>query len=80
MSFNFLMQSPRRAALHAPLGVLNALLLNSEPAIGWALLVLFLAYEVNEDWRITDEAFKDIQGHLAGLAIAGAVVLILGAL
>ena len=36
----------------------------------------FILYEITEDWRINDQAYRDIQGFVIGLG-AGAVVQVL---
>ena len=55
-----------RILLHIPHGVLAVLLK------GWkslAFTAAFLVYELNQDKHEKDEAFKDIYGFLAGMAI-----------
>lgn len=61
----------QRCLLHIPVGIMNTILYRFDPHLGWALLVGFMIYELNEDWRITDDAFKDIQGWLFGLSLTG---------
>ena len=52
-----------RAGLHAPLGALAARL-GDIPAV--LIVVLFLAYEITEDWRIRDHAYIDIKSFMGG--------------
>jgi hypothetical protein len=52
-----------RAVLHTPLGALAAYL-GGTPAV--LIVVLFLAYEITEDWRIHDHAFIDIKSFMVG--------------
>ena len=52
-----------RAVLHTPLGAAAAYL-GGEGAV--LIIVLFLAYEVTEDWRIHDHAFIDIKSFMVG--------------
>ena len=40
------------------------------------LFASFVLYEITEDWRINDWAYRDIQGFLIGLG-AGAVAMVL---
>ncbi|MBM3156450.1 MAG: hypothetical protein FJ004_04110 [Chloroflexi bacterium] len=52
-----------RAGLHAPLGALAAYL-GDVPQV--VLVILFLAYEISEDWRIKDHAYIDIKSFMVG--------------
>lgn len=52
-----------RAALHAPLGAIAAYLGDVPQAL---IVVLFLAYEISEDWRIKDHAYVDIKSFMVG--------------
>jgi len=65
----------KRVLLHIPLGLLTVLF---GYYIGWWLAVIFavgfLVYEVDEDWHISDEAYKDVKGFIWGLGIMGVVV------
>jgi len=58
-----------RALLHLPVGAFNAWLLTESPAAGAIFFVGFLVYELNEDWRIRDHAWKDLKGWLWGFAL-----------
>ena len=40
--------------------------------------ILFLAYEVDEDWHISDEAFHDILEFMVGFFVAVAGLIIWG--
>ena len=65
-----------RNAAHYLVGILTAV--SSE--VNWVLTlvgaILFLAYEVDEDWHISDQAFHDILEACIGfyVAIAGLIV------
>lgn len=69
----------KRALLHFPVGVGTILVSHYAPegmegAIILALVAGFVVYEIMEAMSLRDQAFKDIQGWLAGL-FAGAVVV-----
>jgi len=57
-----------RCLLHVPAGTFNAWLFVWSAHLGWAFLVVFLIYELSEDWRIKDKAYIDIIGWLWGFA------------
>lgn len=66
---------PMREGIHFLVGLLNAfLILSPGPFEIAAVLVFlgFLAYEITEGLRIRDWAYRDIGGHLIGLAIGTA--------
>ncbi len=67
----------KRVLLHVPCGLIFwALLYVAWPAaILW--LLGFFVYELNQDWHISDDAFKDIKGALYGLGIPGVVLFVL---
>lgn len=67
----------RRLWLHVPGGLLNGLLLIFTPWLGVGFLVGFLVYEVWQCVRISNEAHRDILGHIVGLGIIGGIWLIL---
>jgi len=52
-----------RAGLHTPLGALAAYL-GDVPQV--VIVILFLAYEITEDWRIKDHAYLDIKSFMVG--------------
>jgi len=61
-------KSIARCLQHAPVGAFNAWLFIWGIHLGWAFLIVFLIYELNEDWRIKDKAYIDIFGWLWGFA------------
>ena len=63
-----------RAAIHIPVGLLNiaATLVHWSAALVFCLS--FLAYELNEDRHIKDQAWYDLTGYLIG---QGAMILYL---
>ena len=58
-----------RCLIHIPVGVLNAFLFSQNVHIGWAFLIVFMIYEVTEDWRLKDHAYIDIFGWLVGFPV-----------
>lgn len=66
-----------RVLLHVPIGAFNAWLFWHVPQVGVIFFVGFLIYELNEDWRIRDQAWRDIKGYLWGLAIAAVFLILL---
>ena len=61
-------KSIARCLMHIPVGIFNAWLFIWGAHIGWAFLMVFMVYELNEDWRIKDNAYIDIIGWLWGFA------------
>ena len=63
------MNKVNRALLHIPVGIFNVF----AGFVAWPFSLVFaagfLAYEVNEDWRLKDNAYIDIFGYLIGLVI-----------
>lgn len=57
-----------RCALHIPVGAFNAWLISDEKVAGVLFCNMFIIYELNEDWHIKDNAWKDIFGWLCGFA------------
>ena len=55
-------------------GFLAALIVLSQPILTILLTALFLVYELNEDWYLTDEAFKDIREYMVGSFVAALVI------
>jgi hypothetical protein len=66
-----------RLLLHVPVGGFNAWLICREPAAGVIFFLGFVIYELNEDWRIRDQAWKDLAGWLWGFALAVYIIAIL---
>lgn len=65
--------------MHVPAGVLNGVLLIRHPVLGSGLLLCFLAYEALQCWRTHDLSYKDVLGHLVGLALCGIGIVVLEA-
>lgn len=60
-----------RAILHFPAGVLAAALITIVAPLGLLFGVTFLTYEISQDWRKGDNAFKDILGFAWGIGAGG---------
>ena len=59
-------------------GVITALAAIKAPVLGFIMAIVFLVYELNEDWHIRDEAFKDIRAYLVGLFITALAYILHG--
>lgn len=59
-----------RNAAHYLAGILTAI----STTVSWALPLIgfagFLAYELNEDWHLSDKAYHDILEYLMGFFVA----------
>lgn len=63
-----------RVLLHLPLGLLVCLL---GYTAWWLALIFttgFVIYELDQDWKIGDDAYKDIKGWLYGVGIGGLII------
>jgi len=73
--FTIAREELERVLLHIPLGLLTVLF---GCYIGWWLAIIFsvgfLVYEVDQDWKISDNAYVDIKGFLWGCGIGGCIV------
>lgn len=60
-------------------GFLGALIpfISNVWVFGIVLTILFLVYEVDEDWHISDEAFIDIREYIVGFIVGGIVGLLI---
>lgn len=67
-----------RLLLHVPGGLLGAALLWLNGPMGITFNLAFLTYEICQDWESGRRCgFRDILGHVVGLAIGGGAWLIL---
>jgi len=65
-----------RFFLHLPVGAIQIVAFLAGNGIGFAFLIMFIVYELNEDIvHLKDCAFKDIIGWLFGF-VAGLIALI----
>lgn len=60
-----------RLFMHIPVGLAIVALGLVNPFLGAGLLIIFLAYEIAQDWRKRDCGYKDIAGCAWGLGIGG---------
>ena len=59
-----------RNAAHYLAGILSAMSIEVHWCIVLGGIALFLAYEVNEDWHLSDKAFHDILEFMIGFFVA----------
>lgn len=64
-----------RAWLHVPVGMACAALSFASQTLPLAFCIAFIAYELNEDRHIRDQAWKDLAGFLWGLAAGGLAIV-----
>ncbi len=57
--------------LHVPVGLATVFLAWLNWTIAAAYVALFLAYELNEDHHVRDEAWRDLAGAMAGILAGG---------
>ena len=57
-------------------GFLACLLGKDVPVISILLTLLFIIYELDEDWWLNDKAFRDIREYLIGMFIGGMLLLL----
>lgn len=69
-----------RLAQHLPAGAAIVGLWHYEPGAGISVLVLFCAYELNQDKHKRDRAYKDLEGAAWGAAAAGGILATLSVL
>lgn len=65
-----------RYLIHIPHGVGAAWALFVFPFIGIGWLVLIIAYQYLEDWRIEDKSYIDMRGYMIGYAIVSVIRII----
>jgi len=59
-------------------GALTALTTVKFPVLGSIMVVLFIIYEVNEDWHLSNKAFKDILEFMVGVYVSATAMLAWG--
>ncbi|MFA5429875.1 MAG: hypothetical protein WC329_01795 [Candidatus Omnitrophota bacterium] len=62
--------------MHIPVGIVNFIGFLINGSIGFAFLTGFMIYELNEDWRLSDCAYKDILGWMFGFG--GSILIFIG--
>ena len=67
---------PRRFPnpVHILAGVISALSANVHPSFPFITSMLFIAYELDQDWHIKDGAYKDIVEYVVAFFLATAVL------
>ena len=63
--------------LHFPVGVIALFLTLWKLEIGITFAVIFLIYEVMNDWRKVDHSYKDIYGFAFGFCIPAVIMRII---
>jgi len=48
------------------------------PVVGTLMFIVFLIYELDEDWHISDKAFIDILFYAIGLYVAAVILMLMG--
>jgi hypothetical protein len=61
---------------HVVFGLLTALVSTISPILSIINTIIFIVYELNEEWHLDDEAYQEILEFSVGLAI-GEIILIL---
>ena len=62
---------------HVVLGVIVAYIaVLLSPALAWLITTVFIIYELDEDWHLSDKAFQDIREFLIGLSVAATILLL----
>lgn len=64
---------------HITSGFMTALVAAVEPVLAVIMALVFIIYQLDEDWHIEDESFRDIAEFGAGLYV-GASLLVLARL
>lgn len=65
---------------HFVSGMLTAAMSIYSVVLAILMFLVFLIYELNEDWHIKDEAWRDILSYGLGIYLMAVVFLILGGL
>jgi len=63
--------------LHLPVGVVCALLTYWHAPLGISGTMIFVTYEIMNDWRKADNSYKDVYGFCWGYIGAGCVLAIM---
>jgi p-aminobenzoyl-glutamate transporter AbgT len=61
---------------HATFGILTSLISIISPILPFINLIIFTVYELDEEWHLEDESYKDILEFAVGLAIGEIILLI----
>ena len=64
---------------HLLAGVITvATIIYLSPVVGTLMFIVFIIYELNEDWHISDSAFIDILFYAIGLYVAALMLEVIG--
>ena len=62
---------------HIVFGILTALVSMVSPVLSVLNTIVFIIYELNEEWYLHDKAYKDILEFCVGLGIGEVIILCL---
>jgi hypothetical protein len=65
---------------HIAFGIITAIVSKINIIFSILNTILFIIYELNEEWRINDYAYEDIREFVVGLTIGEVLLLALGLL
>jgi len=61
---------------HIVFGVMTSLISIISPILPFINSIIFIIYELNEEWHLEDESYKDILEFALGLALGEVILLI----
>jgi hypothetical protein len=61
--------------VHFTAGVLTAFASIISPVLAAIMAVIFIVYELDEDWKLNDNAYKDILQYACGLYFAAVIIM-----
>ncbi len=61
---------------HIISGLITSLTTQINPALATLLFIIFIIYELDEDWHIRDKAYRDLLEYGIGLYIGALAILI----
>ena len=62
--------------IHLSAGIITALAIIEHPIMATIATLLFLIYELDEDWHLSDKAFKDILEFAIGYYIVMTIYVV----
>ena len=63
-----------RTLIHLPVGAATVFLFFFSAHMAWIFFISFLIYELNEDFHIKDNAWKDLAGFMWGIVITAGLI------
>jgi len=57
-------------------GVLTALVTTKFTVLGLVMLILFIIYELDERWHLSDESYRDILEYMIGVYVVAFVIFV----